>query len=302
MAEIEMKLHGKSDLVSVVIAAKNEEKYISDSLRSILVQTHANLEVIVVDDYSTDSTPDVVRSFADPRIRLFRKTREPRGPGMSRNIGVELARGEFIAYQDADDTSDPMRIELQLEEAKAGSRPRVVGSWVKERIGNLTKIWRLPESHEQIVAGFEKHFNRVRFVNGTMLLPRAVALATPSRPRFFYFEDWDQLCRLHEKGEVEFRNVQQALYTYFLRPKGTKSGLGEWARQNVFERACRARRLRGLPEFETIDAFNKHLASDWGAALLWRTVERLLEVKVHREMSRIRRLSAKENVMQLAGN
>lgn len=83
-------------------------------LRSILEQTHRNLEVIVYDDASTDGSVDKVKELDDPRIVLI-EAKENHGPGFGRNRAMEAATGEWIAMQDADDMSNIYRISLQLK-------------------------------------------------------------------------------------------------------------------------------------------------------------------------------------------
>ncbi len=291
-----MKVEGKMQLsaeplVSVVICAKNEERYIAMAIDSILQQTYLKFELIVVDDYSTDRTAEVVRSFSDSRVRLHSKTSELPGLASSKNVGTELARGEYVAYQDADDLAHPRRLELLVKEAQSGDRPRVVGSWVEKHVGKQCSIMRLPVSHEEIVAGFARHFNRVTFVSGSMLFPREIGLKIPNRTRFRYFEDWDQLCRMGESGLVEFRNVAEPLFIYNIRPKGSKSGGFDWARYNVFERASRMRRRRGQQEWETIEEFEAELTKSLLPNLCWGTVRTILEFKVNLEAKRIFQLA-----------
>ncbi|MBZ5697616.1 MAG: glycosyltransferase family 2 protein [Acidobacteriia bacterium] len=265
------------------MAAKNEEKYIATAIQSILDQTYDRLELIVVDDYSTDDTLEVVRSFQDPRVRLYEKKSEPAGAAASRNLGVQLAQGELVAYQDADDVSHLRRLDLEVQEFLAGEKPRIVGSWIEERIGDKSQIIRLPTSHEEIVAGFMRLYNRVTFVSGTMLFPHNLALAVPGRERFRYFEDWDQLCRLNELGTVEFRNVPEVLFTYNIRPKGSK-GQVDWLRYNVFERACRARRCSGLEEWDAAEEFEAYLRRSPLEFLWWYALRGLLDIKLQMEL------------------
>lgn len=269
--------------VSVIMPAHNEEPYIGAAIESVLGQTYDRWELVVVDDHSTDRTAEIVRSFTDSRIRLYQKSTEPPGRASSRNIGISMARGTFIAYHDADDYSRPTRIELQVEEALAGTRPRAVGTWVEQLSAAGPRIRQLPVSHDQIVAGFGRAYKRVTIVAGTLLLPRSVAMAIPLRIRFKYLEDWDQLCRIHESQMVEFRNVPEFLYTYNIRPKGSKCQR-DWACYNVFERACRARRQTGLTEWDSLEQFEAYLAGSMREFLYWSTLRQLLHLKAEIEM------------------
>lgn len=99
--------------ISVVMPAYNEELWISESIQSILNQTFEDFELIVVDDGSTDNTFKIATSFNDPRVKVYRQ--ENMGPATARNKALNLAKGKYIALQDADDRSKPGRLELQYE-------------------------------------------------------------------------------------------------------------------------------------------------------------------------------------------
>src|SRR6266436_3460386 len=87
--------------VTVVIAAYNAEKFIQETLESVAAQSLDKLELIVVDDGSTDSTPDILRAFADRRLIVLRQ--DNRGVSAARNAGLALARAPYIFFLDADD-------------------------------------------------------------------------------------------------------------------------------------------------------------------------------------------------------
>ncbi|RYZ04776.1 MAG: glycosyltransferase family 2 protein [Myxococcales bacterium] len=115
-------------LVSVLVAARNAERTLDYALQSLLEQTHANLEVLVADDASSDATALVIRRYAqDARVRAFRST-ENQGAYNTRNALARLARGEFLTFHDADDFAVPERIEAQLKALSAsGARASSCG-------------------------------------------------------------------------------------------------------------------------------------------------------------------------------
>jgi glycosyltransferase involved in cell wall biosynthesis len=98
--------------VSVVIPAYNAQRTLAQTLESVIVQTMSDLEVIVVDDGSTDATAVTVEGFSDPRVKLVR--RENGGVGAARNTGIAQAHGEWVAFLDADDMWVPQKLERQL--------------------------------------------------------------------------------------------------------------------------------------------------------------------------------------------
>lgn len=98
-------------VVSVVIPAYNDARFIGQALRSVLAQTYRSLDIVVVDDGSTDETAEIARSF-EPRVRVFRQANS--GAAAARNHGLTLAKGEYVAFLDADDFWHPRKTELQL--------------------------------------------------------------------------------------------------------------------------------------------------------------------------------------------
>ena len=104
-----------SPKISVVMPVLNGEKYLAEAIESILNQTYQDFELIIVDDGSTDQTPEILRSYAqkDPRIQILTNPIN-RGIGYSRNRGIALSRGEYIANMDADDLCLPERFEKQV--------------------------------------------------------------------------------------------------------------------------------------------------------------------------------------------
>ena|SRR5712671_6134210 len=117
-------------LVSVIIPAYNAEQYLGATLASIQAQTHTDLEIIVTDDGSTDSTAMIVRAASriDARIRLIQQ--DNRGVAAARNRGLAEAQGKYVAPLDADDVWHPQNLALQVEALReAGSGVAVCYAW-----------------------------------------------------------------------------------------------------------------------------------------------------------------------------
>ncbi|MFO0752893.1 MAG: glycosyltransferase family A protein [Thermodesulfovibrionales bacterium] len=115
----------KRPSVSVVIPAYNRAHCIAEAVESALGQTVRECEILVVDDGSTDATPDVLARYRD-RIRYLRQ--ENAGPAAARNHGIRESRGEFVAFLDSDDLWLPVKLELQLEEFRRDERMGIVST------------------------------------------------------------------------------------------------------------------------------------------------------------------------------
>lgn len=104
-------------LVSVIMPSYNRENTIAESIKSVLAQTYSDFELIIVDDGSSDGTVKVINSFKDKRIKLI-ALKENLGANKARNIGIEHASGEYIAFLDSDDCWRRNKLEIQLRYMK----------------------------------------------------------------------------------------------------------------------------------------------------------------------------------------
>lgn len=104
--------HKRQPLITAIIAVHNGEAYLAEAIESVLQQTWPSLELIIVDDGSTDSSAQIVQSYGD-RIRYHYQ--ENAGLGAARNAGIAMARGNYIAFLDADDLWPPQKLERQME-------------------------------------------------------------------------------------------------------------------------------------------------------------------------------------------
>jgi glycosyltransferase involved in cell wall biosynthesis len=113
--------------VSVVVATYNYGRYLAGALESVLAQTFTHFEVLVIDDGSTDDTPEVAARFrSDPRVSYVRV--EHGGQPQAKNTGLRLARAPLVAFLDADDLWMPHKLERQLPLFESTARPAVVFS------------------------------------------------------------------------------------------------------------------------------------------------------------------------------
>lgn len=119
-------------LVSVIIPTYNAEKYVEEALLSIISQTYKNLEIIVIDDASSDNTKKLVSAIAksDRRVVVYRN-RINLGIGGTRSRGIKLAKGAYICWQDADDVSYPNRIALQVDFLNKNTDVGIVGGFLQ---------------------------------------------------------------------------------------------------------------------------------------------------------------------------
>lgn len=103
-------------LVSVIIPAYNDQDEIARAIESVLKQSYKNLEVIVIDDCSSDLTPDIIKGFLtkDSRIRILRTESQSGLPSKPRNLGASIATGKYIAFLDSDDFWTPNKILNQI--------------------------------------------------------------------------------------------------------------------------------------------------------------------------------------------
>lgn len=118
--------------ISVIMGVKNGERFLRESVESILVQTFNDFEFIIVDDGSTDATSEILKEYVarDPRVKIITNVQNL-GLTKSLNIGVRAARGEYIARMDADDISLPERFEKQVKFLDEHPDHALVGSWAE---------------------------------------------------------------------------------------------------------------------------------------------------------------------------
>ncbi len=187
--------------VSVVIPVFNRERYVGAAIESVLRQRFDDLEIVVVDDASTDASYHVVKEYRDPRIRAVRHDRN-RGIAGARNHGVALARGEYVAMLDSDDVSLPDRLSTQVRYLDRHEDCALVGSWAAQ-IGpegqRSGKLKRRPVAPEALRLWL---LFRCAVLQYTMTARRSVLRRYPYRDRFEICDDHDLLLRIAGRHPV----------------------------------------------------------------------------------------------------
>jgi glycosyltransferase involved in cell wall biosynthesis len=200
-------------LVSVVMPAFNAERYVSDAIRSVLGQTASDIELVIVDDCSTDSTVGVVGSFNDPRLRLIRRESNG-GVATALDEGIAEAKSDTIALIGADDVYAPTKLEEQLLVLQ--EKTVVYTGWYRLGVDGRTQYHFL-KMHE---GSFATHLARGRhgILLASMIFSKSeaqkVGLFDPSlRVR----EDTDFALKMFEGGNM-FVGIPRALYGYRFVP------------------------------------------------------------------------------------
>lgn len=195
------KMTRERPFVTVLMSCYNGEKWLSSSINSILNQTYRDFEFLLIDDGSSDRSLEIMREFEerDSRIRVI--TKENSGLPDSLNLGLQEARGLWIARLDADDLALPERLEAQYEIAKKETDLVLIGSSFKEmnETGDIGTIQTYPGSDKKL----KKHLlTKKRFFahSSSFYLKEAAIDAGSYRPRVKKSEDYDLWLRISELG------------------------------------------------------------------------------------------------------
>ncbi|QQL50204.1 glycosyltransferase family 2 protein [Mucilaginibacter ginkgonis] len=137
-------------LISVILPVHNGEKYLKEAVNSILNQTLVDFELIIINDGSTDNTYNILRSFNDGRVKIINNAEKLRVVRCL-NLGIQMAKGKYIARMDADDISVLTRFEKQVEYFDAHPAIDICGSYV-DVFGNKEFVLRTYEDHDDIKA------------------------------------------------------------------------------------------------------------------------------------------------------
>ena len=259
--------------LSILLPAFNAERYVGAAVESILGQSFADFELLVVDDGSTDGTRAILDRFAasDPRVRLV--SRPNRGLVATLNEMVDMARGDLLARMDADDIAEPSRLERQVGYLRDHPDCVMVGSRVLviDPDGAPLRAMGDALSHDEIVNGLLAAAGQLVYHPTIVMRADALRSVGSYRPGTFPAEDLDLFLRLAEVGRIV--NLAEPLLRY--REHLNKIGHKHARRQGEAVRAVLLeahRRLGSTPSesihrlrFEPVPPAIRHRTWAWWA-------------------------------------
>ena len=239
-------------LVSIVMPTYNSELYVKESVESILNQTYSNLELIIIDGYSTDSTEKIISSFKSDKIRFYRQIEKGSGLASALNDGITVANGEFIARMDTDDISFPNRIKQQTNYLLNNRDIAICGTWAKPLETIIPRIRRYPLNpnvlkcyllFESLIVHPSVMFNR-NILKNDLVYDNS----------FKYCEDYELWTRLSEKYDIG--NIGEILIGYRLT-KGSASR-GNYQKHLEFNYKVISRQLNKLNIYPSSEQIKLH--------------------------------------------
>ena len=201
------------------MAVRNGERYVGESLASLLCQSWTDFEAIVVDDGSTDATAQILSRMAqaDRRLRVIRQA--PQGLTPSLNTAISLAHGGYLARQDADDHSEPERLAEQMRFLVSHPAVAAAGTagWVMDEEGDPIAPLIPPTGPRRVAALLRQ--GRASPIHGSMMVRRdALEAIGGYREAFRASQDLDLWLRLSERFAID--NLPEGLYAWRMNPAG----------------------------------------------------------------------------------
>lgn len=189
-------------LVSIIIPLYNAEKFIQETIESALNQTYKNIELIIVDDGSTDSSFDIADKFSKDNIIVVKQ--KNKGASAARNHGLKLAKGDFIQYLDADDIININKIEYQLNILISYPSDYLIGCNWRYFTNNINDTFKTMPFTIDKTTCFEPSawlMNRHYMIPHTWLIPKKLVDLTGG---------WDENLTLNDDGEYFYRLISKA--------------------------------------------------------------------------------------------
>lgn len=213
----------KEPLISVIIPTYNMEKYITDAIDSALAQTYKNVEIIVVDDGSTDFTINILKKY-NSKIKYFYQ--KNKGPSAARNVGIKYAKGEYIAFLDSDDVWLPRKLELQVKYFSENAFRGLIytGYYTIDETGETVEIHKIEDFSKNKVLK-DLFFKNVISTASTIMVNRECFEESGGfDENLAVAEDWDMWLRIIKRYDFDY--ISEPLVKVKFR-KGSQSYYGD---------------------------------------------------------------------------
>lgn len=203
-------------LVSVVMPVYNGAKYLAESINSILGQRFTHFEFIIIDDGSTDKSPQIIKYYAERDSRIRFRIRSNRGISATLNESIQMSNGEFIARMDQDDVSHPNRLAVQCEFMQSHTEVVVLGSAVQfmDVAGDAICTYIPPKTDEIL----RRLFPDSPFIHPSVMIRKSALLSSELYPEAMKWggEDVILFGKLSHRGNLH--NLSEPLLNYRLVP------------------------------------------------------------------------------------
>ncbi len=196
--------------VSVVMPVYNGEKYLREAIESILDQSYKNIELVIINDGSSDSSKSIILSYKDPRI-LYLENKINSGIVYTRNKGLGSANGKYIATLDCDDIAFPDRIERQVYFLEKNADYGMCGSFynIMDGDGNSGKKIQMPTGNRDILTYL---LLGNCFCNSTVMIRSEIARELRYKENFYLAEDYELWLRISEQTKLAILPFYGAYY------------------------------------------------------------------------------------------
>ncbi len=242
-------------VISVVMSVCNGEKYLHESIDSVLNQTYTNFEFIIINDGSNDGSLDILLKYQKKDNRILIVNQKNIGLTRSLNRGIKLAVGEYIARQDADDISAPSRLEKQLNYIK--TRPELAMVGCLSNTFTTNGIVRKSRELKFSSAGIKQYLASRNLLKHGAVMMRKSCLAKVGfyREFFYYSQDYDLWLRLSQYFDIGI--LPEHLYQYRVTPQAVS--VSRWLTQKQY--ADIARKLHAERLATGQDSYNNFVSS-----------------------------------------
>lgn len=243
-------------LVSVVMSVYNAEKFLSDAIKSILNQSFKDFEFIIIEDFSTDHSLDLLKEFQkkDNRIKIIEKEKNEGSEGFIKNLnfGLEIAKGKYVARMDADDISSLDRFQKQVDFLETHPEISLVGAQINfinekneiigEKIGAL--------EHEEIA---HKISSKIQLFHPVIMFRNNESIRY--REKFVYCEDYDLYLYLITQGK-KLANIDEKLLNYRILDNSISRKGDNFIKKLMLEKALYFYQLRIEKRQDLYEDFN----------------------------------------------